>query len=162
MMTRAQLLQFLILILFVTVRMANAEAPKSPVHDSVRAAHVGAVRLGAGNVHKSKLKNNSRSNGQQSIHSNRVREIQAALIRENYLSGPASGVWDQQSKKAMAHFQSDNGWQRKRVPDSRALIKLGLGPRYADLINPDTADISFTPQLWNRRAVSLSPGAVAP
>jgi hypothetical protein len=28
----------------------------------------------------------------------------------------------------MTKVQSDNGWQTKLVPDSRALIKLGLGP----------------------------------
>jgi hypothetical protein len=28
----------------------------------------------------------------------------------------------------MQKFQSDNGWQTKLIPDSRAIIKLGLGP----------------------------------
>ena len=28
----------------------------------------------------------------------------------------------------MSKFQSDQGWQTKLTPDSRALIKLGLGP----------------------------------
>jgi hypothetical protein len=28
----------------------------------------------------------------------------------------------------MQKFQSDNGWQTKLMPDSRAIIKLGLGP----------------------------------
>jgi len=28
----------------------------------------------------------------------------------------------------MQKFQADNGWQTKLVPDSRAIIKLGLGP----------------------------------
>jgi hypothetical protein len=28
----------------------------------------------------------------------------------------------------MTKVQADNGWQTKLVPDSRALIKLGLGP----------------------------------
>lgn len=73
--------------------------------------------------------------------SERVREIQSALIREKYLSGEPSGVWDQRSKEAMTHYQADNGWQSKVTPDSRALIKLGLGPDHADLINPDTAAV---------------------
>jgi hypothetical protein len=29
----------------------------------------------------------------------------------------------------MQKFQGDNGWQTKITPDSRALIKLGLGPQ---------------------------------
>jgi hypothetical protein len=28
----------------------------------------------------------------------------------------------------MQKLQADNGWQTKLVPDSRAIIKLGLGP----------------------------------
>jgi hypothetical protein len=28
----------------------------------------------------------------------------------------------------MQKFQADNGWQTKLMPDSRAIIKLGLGP----------------------------------
>jgi hypothetical protein len=36
----------------------------------------------------------------------------------------------------MMRFQNDNNWQTKVMPDSRALIKLGLGPKRADLINP--------------------------
>ena len=73
--------------------------------------------------------------------SERVREIQEALIREKYLGGDPTGVWDQRSRTAMTRFQADNGWQSKVVPDSRALIKLGLGPDHANLINPDTAAV---------------------
>ena len=79
--------------------------------------------------------------GQKGMDSERVREIQEALIREKYLSGDPTGVWDQHSKTAMQKYQADNGWQAKVVPDSRALIKLGLGPDHADLINPDTAAV---------------------
>lgn len=91
--------------------------------------------------HKAK-KARSRSwkrHGQQGMDSQRVRQIQTALIRERYLAGEPTGVWDQRSKDAMTRYQSDNGWQAKVTPDSRALIKLGLGPDHADLINPDTA-----------------------
>ncbi len=75
----------------------------------------------------------------------RVRQIQTALIREKYLKGRPNGLWDERSKQAMARFQSDNRWQCRVVPDSRALIKLGLGPAYTGLMNPDTALISFIP-----------------
>ena len=71
--------------------------------------------------------------------SGRAREIQEALIREHYLDGEPTGVWDPKSQKAMEKFQADNGWQSKTVPDSRALIKLGLGPNRDHLLNPDSA-----------------------
>ena len=83
--------------------------------------------------------------GQQAMNPERVREIQAALIREKYMDGEPNGVWDTRSKTAMQKFQSDQGWQSKVVPDSRALIKLGLGPDHAGLLNPDTAAIQSVP-----------------
>jgi len=69
----------------------------------------------------------------------RSREIQEALIRQHYLAGEASGKWDAATEDAMRRFQSDNGWQNKTVPDSRALIKLGLGPNHDHLLNPESA-----------------------
>jgi hypothetical protein len=59
----------------------------------------------------------------------RATEIQQALIKNGYMSGEPSGVWDSSSSAAMQKFQGDNGWQTKITPDSRALIKLGLGPQ---------------------------------
>lgn len=66
--------------------------------------------------------------GQRGITSDRAREIQEALIKQNYLSGAPSGEWDAATQAAMQKYQSDNGWQTRITPDSRALIKLGLGP----------------------------------
>jgi hypothetical protein len=83
-----------------------------------------------------------RVRGQQAIQPQRVREIQEALIREHYLSGEPSGVWDSSTKDALVKFQLDNGWQSKVVPDSRALIRLGLGPNHDGLLNPDSAVVS--------------------
>ena len=65
----------------------------------------------------------------EAMESERATEIQQALIKNGYMSGEPSGVWDGQSAAAMQKFQGDNGWQTKITPDSRALIKLGLGPQ---------------------------------
>src|SRR5271170_7117372 len=83
----------------------------------------------------------SHSRGQHGIDEERTSAIQTALIREHYLVGEPSGVWDQASKDAMLHYQAANGWQTKITPDSRALIKLGLGPDHKGLLNPETANI---------------------
>lgn len=69
------------------------------------------------------------------------------MIREHYLDGEPSGVWDAQSKEAMVEYQQANGWQTKVTPDSRALIKLGLGPDHKNLLNPDTAVIASPHEL---------------
>jgi hypothetical protein len=83
-----------------------------------------------------------RTRGQQTIDNQRAQEIQAALIRANYLDGEPSGAWDQRTKDAMARFQAAHGWQTKVLPDSRALIKLGLGPKHSGLINPERTSIN--------------------
>ena len=67
--------------------------------------------------------------GQRGIAPERATEIQKALISKNYLTGSPSGQWDAQTETAMQKYQADHGWQTKLTPDSRALIKLGLGPR---------------------------------
>jgi len=59
----------------------------------------------------------------------RAMEIQQALIQAHYLNGSPTGQWDTDTQAAMEKYQTDNGWQSKITPDSRALIKLGLGPK---------------------------------
>jgi peptidoglycan hydrolase-like protein with peptidoglycan-binding domain len=88
---------------------------------------------------KSKGKKTSRTRGQKAIDSERAQQIQEALIREHYMKGQPSGKWDEATQAALRRFQADNGWQNKTVPDSRALIKLGLGPNHDHLLNPETA-----------------------
>ncbi len=61
--------------------------------------------------------------------SDRAIQIQQALIQAHYLSGSPTGQWDPMTQAAMVKYQADNGWQSKITPDSRALIKLGLGPK---------------------------------
>ena len=76
--------------------------------------------------------------GQRGIDTERTRSIQTALIEKNYLSGQPTGEWDADTEAAMQKFQGDNGWQTKLMPDSRALIKLGLGPNGTDGIGVAT------------------------
>jgi hypothetical protein len=83
--------------------------------------------------------------GQRNIDPQRATEIQQALLREHYLSGDPSGVWDSETQAAMQKYQADNGWQTKITPDARALIKLGLGPKqdegeYASTIPAPVSD----------------------
>jgi hypothetical protein len=93
----------------------------------------------SGSAKRSSHKKTARARGQQKIDSDRAQAIQAALIREHYLNGAPSGTWNQASEDAMRRYQEDNGWQSKTVPDSRALIKLGLGPSKEGLLNPESA-----------------------
>lgn len=109
---------------FAVARPAQKKTGSSKHHTSSR--------------HRRGRKTSWKRKGQQRIDADRTREIQQALIREKYLSGEPTGVWDSRSQAAMTRYQADNGWQSKVTPDSRALIKLGLGPDYSkeQLLNP--------------------------
>ncbi len=105
-------------ILLIAALLVTTPAFASRTH---RAATSGHVAHHKGKKHKFVP-------GQRGIEPERAKEIQDALIREHYLPGPASGQWDSSTESAMQKFQADHGWQTKLTPDSRALIKLGLGP----------------------------------
>jgi hypothetical protein len=77
------------------------------------------------------------------IDDERATQIQGALIKQGYMSGTPSGTWDSQTQAAMEKMQADNGWQTKLVPDSRAIIKLGLGPGAAGKPEADALPTTF-------------------
>ena len=117
----------------------KSSAPKSSAAKNTQRSSSGKSTHKAHGKTRHSRKIVSWRKGQQKIDAERASSIQQALIREHYLDGEPSGIWDQKSQKAMERFQADNGWQSKTVPDSRALIKLGLGPNHDHLLNPDSA-----------------------
>lgn len=137
-------------LLAVTAAQARGrKTTTKPESRAAKAAHKTAARR---TVRKSSARSVVRKNrksvryrrerrprGQQQIDAERARQIQNALIREHYLDGDATGQWDQRTRDAMTRYQADHGWQTKVLPDSRALISLGLGPSQENLLNPRTA-----------------------
>lgn len=135
-----------------SLSFAGTHAKKHPEAKAHKASHPKAG-------HPAKKVKKAR--GQQAIDTTRTREIQEALIREHYLSGEPSGSWDAATQQAMHRYQADQGWQSKTVPDSRALIRLGLGPDRQHLLNPESAMVTEPQfrqptQASSRRAVSGS------
>jgi len=117
----------------LSVRACKALIPVAALAGALIALPASATRTHrsatAGHSKTAKKKSASHQlHGQRQIDPERAREIQSALIREHYLTGTPSGQWDAESQAAMTKFQADQGWQTKLTPDSRALIKLGLGP----------------------------------
>jgi hypothetical protein len=102
----------------------------------------------------------SKKRGQKAIDAERTEQIQEALVREHYMEGKPSGRWDDATQAALRRYQADQGWQSKTVPDSRALIKLGLGPNHDHLLNPESA-MTTAPVAVNRKA-SKPPAADPP
>ena len=89
-----------------------------------------------------RAKSPSKPASQHMIDDTRATQIQTSLIRSGYLSGEASGHWDSQTQAAMQKFQGDNGWQTKLIPDSRAIIKLGLGPNQDSELSNSTSAVA--------------------
>ncbi|HEY2361085.1 MAG TPA: peptidoglycan-binding domain-containing protein [Candidatus Angelobacter sp.] len=133
-----------LVILSMAMLLCSGYAPAATKAASKTAKH-----------HKGKRKASWKKKGQQGINSERATEIQQALIREKYLTGEPTGTWDARTQAALVKYQGDNGWQIKVVPDSRALIKLGLGPNYsAELLNgPTKASAAATPSTTASRGI---------
>ncbi len=120
-------------------------------HSKKSTAHLQSTK--ATGKHGKKTTKSKKVKGQQSIDGDRAREIQTALIREHYLDGEPTGSFDARTKSALQKFQQDNGWQSKVIPDSRALIKLGLGPSKDGLLNPESAAIATPHGLGTERDI---------
>lgn len=128
----------------ISVRFAAAFLAVSLAGAHASAAHIRRGPTAPKHSTSKKSKHAKAVAGPRGIDDARAAQIQHALIKAGYLTGEPSGHWDSSTQAAMEKLQSDNGWQTKLVPDSRALIKLGLGPGHdvsasADVSNATTA-----------------------
>ena len=137
-LTRTWLAAFLCGMLCVSAFGSTTSKKKHVSTNSVSSTKSGTHKKHVRGKGKSKSKT-AKSRGQKAIESDRTTQIQEALIREHYMSGEPSGKWDDSTQAALRRYQADQGWQSKSVPDSRALIKLGLGPNHDHLLNPESA-----------------------
>jgi peptidoglycan hydrolase-like protein with peptidoglycan-binding domain len=67
-----------------------------------------------------------------SIPTERVIEIQEALIKSGYLEGPPSGQYDGATQEAMKRFQADSGLPATGKPSAHSLSRLGVSKRSDD------------------------------
>jgi len=144
----------------------SAKAKTSTATSHAPANHTGLGKTASSHTASNKTsssrrKKTAKTRGQQKIDSERAKTIQAALIREHYLTGEPSGTWNQASEDAMRRYQGDHGWQTKEVPDSRALIKLGLGPSNDHLLNPESA-MTTSPESSAAGKAAEKPGSTVP
>ncbi len=116
-----------------TAKSGKKPASKKTVKKSASSQH--SKRRSAYRVRLSKLQPSS----------DRISEIQEALIREGYLKQEATGKWDSATRDAMRQYQQANGFDSTGLPESKALMKLGLGPHPL----PDDANPSITGQASN-------------
>ena len=126
-------------VLTLAVLTARGDTtPSSTTQKKTTTHHTSKVKKTSRRSRKSRGKP-SWKRTQQIVAPDRAQKIQEALVREHYLHGDPSGVWDNSTQTAMQRFQADHGWQTKMIPDSRALIALGLGPDHQHLLNPESA-----------------------
>ena len=134
-------------VVILSAGIAGATTQPSHPKNSSKRKSAASQRQG-GHLDLVSLKHHKKTKkvrGQQVIDGDRARQIQSALIRQGYMKGEPSGAWDQATKDAMTHYQADHGWQTKTLPDSRALIQLGLGPDHKDAINAKALPATLTP-----------------
>src|SRR5260370_21001585 len=117
---------------------AETKTPTSPTNPG-QASATQAKKSKHRSSARSRAKKGSKKRGQAAIDSGRARQIQTALIREHYVQGQPSGTWDAATQAAMKRYQADQGWQSQQIPDSRALIKIGLGPSHDHPLNREGA-----------------------
>ena len=122
-----------------TPAASSSNASTSSHAKTSKSTHTSAHSSTGKSKKSRKSASKGRTHGQQKIDSKRTEEIQEALIREHYLDGKPTGVWNDATQQAMQKYQADNNWQSKSTPDARALIKLGLGPDHDHLLNPESA-----------------------
>ena len=147
----------------VVSAQTKSQSPTPPTAATTSSAKLQNVSAHSTSRKSKKSRKSAKSHrGQQKIDPARAREIQEALIREHYLDGTASGTWDAKSQAAMQRYQADNGWQSKSVPDSRALIKMGLGPDHEHLLNPESAMTSQPEPPHASPMMGQSPAMVTP
>ena len=139
---------------------SSSHASTSTHSKSTKSAHTSTHSTASKKSRKSASK--GRTHGQQKIDSKRTEEIQEALIREHYLDGKPTGVWNDATQQAMQKYQADNNWQSKSTPDARALIKLGLGPDHEHLLNPESAMTSLPQSPRVSPMLNQTPAVVMP
>jgi hypothetical protein len=125
---------------------AFAAAKHHSSHSKTTSSHSATVHKTSAHTRgKSQVSRSHRLHGQQAIDSQRVTQIQQALVREHYLNHEPNGEWDSATQAAMQKYQADQGWQTRLMPDSRALVKLGLGPDYSSAINAKDSSFAAPP-----------------
>ncbi len=128
-------LAFLISAALIAPSAYASHVHRPPTSDQISTSH----------KHTHSKHRSRRARGQQAIDPDRVTQIQQALIREHYLNSDPNGKWDAATIAAMQKYQADHGWQTKLMPDSRALMNLGLGPDYSGAINANGSTFAAPP-----------------
>lgn len=152
-----------------TAYASSTSTSAKKAHPTARMQHTGSKRARTSGSHSASLHHKRSSSrrgrsrhhratitGQRVMDSSRATEIQQALIQAHYLSGSPTGLWDAETQAAMVKYQNDNGWQTKITPDSRALIKLGLGPKQ------DAGEYAAPPAGISETSSGASPSKGAP
>jgi murein L,D-transpeptidase YcbB/YkuD len=110
-------------------------AAKPGVSAASKSSVAGTATHPAGH-HTTKHHKPPRIRGQAAPTSDRISEIQAALVKAGAYSGDPSGKWDDSSISAMKKFQQENGLEPSGKLDALTLQKLGLGSDIAGRAAP--------------------------
>lgn len=77
-----------------------------------------------------------RENGQKAPTSDRITQIQQALVKDGEYKSEPNGKWDASTVEAMKRFQSGHGLTPSGKLDAKTLQQLGLGSSTAGIAPP--------------------------
>ena len=83
------------------------------------------------------------------IPTERVTEIQGALIKSGYLEGPPTGQYDANTIEAMKEFQAANSLPASGAPSAHALKKLGVSKTSNDGYSVPVKSVSVSEKKAN-------------
>ena len=85
-----------------------------------------------------------------------MQEIQSALIQAGELHQEPTGNWDEATRDAMKRYQEGLGFTVTGLPDSKSLMKMGLGPHP---LPPEVATPAASRASLGQAVTSSSPPA---
>jgi peptidoglycan hydrolase-like protein with peptidoglycan-binding domain len=118
---------------------AAAAAQTGSAHKTTHKSTTGgtSTKTASGTARKSSRSGKRSSNkskrvkGQAAPTSDRINEIQGALVKNGAYTGEATGKWDDSTVEAMKKFQASHGLNPSGKMDALTLQKLGLGSETA-------------------------------
>jgi peptidoglycan hydrolase-like protein with peptidoglycan-binding domain len=115
------------LCVFLSAGISAQSSKKPLVTKSPTTSHTASHSSTSGKKKGSGKSRASRSRGQAAPTTDRIREIQTALIKADAYNGTATGKWDAATVEAMKKFQQSNGLNPSGKLNALSLEKLGLG-----------------------------------
>jgi hypothetical protein len=127
--------------------MASTSAAYTKLQGADRRTHHSTLKTKSTRNSRGSQSRDARRRSAMRPEAQRVKEIQKALIEAGDLHQEPTGMWDDVTREAMKHYQQGHGFAPTGLPDSKSLMKMGLGPHPLppDVATPAATSASLDP-----------------